>query len=110
MLVDHTDPGGHCLAGTGEGHRLAVDEDLPLVGLVEPVQDVHEGGLAGTVLAQESVDLTGFHGDVDVVVGHERSEDLRDPTELQLHVCSLPSGLTPGEDELKYRASRLPAH
>ena len=40
--------------------RLAVDEHLALVGRVQAVQDVHEGGLAGTVLAEQAVDLTGF--------------------------------------------------
>ena len=38
-------------------HRLAVDQDLALVGLVEPVEDVHQGGLAGAVLAEQRVDL-----------------------------------------------------
>ena len=79
VLVDHADPGGHGVARPGEGHGLAVDEDLALVRPVQAVQDVHEGGLAGAVLAQQGVDLTGLDGEVDVVVGHERPEGLRDP-------------------------------
>jgi len=32
-------------------NRLSLDEDLALVGLVEPVEDVHQRRLAGPVLA-----------------------------------------------------------
>ena len=53
--------------------------------LVEAVEDVHERGLARAVLAQEGVDLAGLDGQVDVVVGHERPEGLRDPAQLKLH-------------------------
>src|SRR5256885_6866051 len=35
----------------------------------EPVKDVHQGGLAGAVLADQRVDLTVLDAEVDVVVG-----------------------------------------
>jgi hypothetical protein len=35
---------------------------------VQPVQDVHQGRLARAVLAEEAVDLPGFHNEIDVVV------------------------------------------
>jgi hypothetical protein len=39
------------------GDRLAVDEDLTVVRLVDAVDDVHERRLAGAVLSQEGVHL-----------------------------------------------------
>ena len=38
---------------------LAVQQDLALVRRGQPVQDVHQGGLAGAVLAEQGVDLAG---------------------------------------------------
>ena len=73
MLVDHPDAGAHRVAGAGEGDRLAVDQDLALVGLVEPVEHVHQRALAGAVLAQQGVDLAGLDDEVDRVVGGECS-------------------------------------
>ena len=57
VLVDHADAGGHRVAGPGERHGRVVDEDLALVGVVQPVEDVHQRGLAGAVLAEQRVDL-----------------------------------------------------
>jgi len=67
--------------GTRAG--LVVDEDLALVGLVEPVEDVHQGRLAGAVLAQQRVHLAGLDGDVDVVVGHQVAEALGDAAQFE---------------------------
>ena len=59
----------------GEVDRLALHEDLALVRLVEPVEDVHQRRLAGAVLAEQRVDLALAHVEVDVVVG----DDAREP-------------------------------
>ena len=69
--------------------RDAVEEDLALLRLVETVEDVHEGGFAGAVLAQEGVDLARLDGHIDVIVRRERPEALRDSTQLELHVLHL---------------------
>jgi len=45
------------VAGALERHGLAVDEDLPLVGGMHPVQDVHERGLARAILSQQGVNM-----------------------------------------------------
>ena len=45
-----------------EGDALPGDEDLARVGLVEPVQDVHQRRLAGAVLAEERVHLARARG------------------------------------------------
>jgi hypothetical protein len=85
VLVDHADPGGHGVAGTGELHRLAVHQDATLVGAQQAEQHVHQGGLAGAVLAQQGVDLAGLDHQVDAVVGGEGPEPLGDALELELH-------------------------
>ena len=69
MLVHHADAGGHGVAGAAEGDGFVVDEDFAVGGLVQPVQHVHQGGLAGPVFAEQAVDLAGFNHHVDVVVG-----------------------------------------
>ena len=45
--------------------RLAVEQDLALVRHREPVEDVHQGRLAGAVLAEQRVDLAGAEVEVD---------------------------------------------
>ena len=49
--------------------RLAVEQDLALVGHGQPVEDVHQGRLAGAVLAEQGVDLAGTQVEIDRVVG-----------------------------------------
>ena len=71
--------------GRAETRRLAVDQDLALVRLEEPVEDVHQRGLAGAVLAEQAVDLTRLDGQVDVVVGDERAEALGDAAQFEPH-------------------------
>ena len=69
VLVHHADSRVHGVARPGEVLDDIVEQDLALVGLIEAVQDVHEGGLSCAVLAKEAVDLTRFDREVDVVVG-----------------------------------------
>jgi hypothetical protein len=57
MLVDHTDA---CLDGvtrTRKVHLGTVNEDLALIGGVQAVEDVHQGGLASAVFAEQTVDF-----------------------------------------------------
>ncbi len=55
--------------GVGDGDGLAVEEDLPLGGLVRPGEHLDERGLAGAVLPEEAVDLAGEDLEVDAVDG-----------------------------------------
>ena len=68
--------------GFVDRHRLAVHEDLALVGVGQAVEDVHQGRLPGAVLAEQRVDLAGPHVEVDVVVGEHAGIALRDPAHL----------------------------
>ena len=47
--------------GECELDLLAVEQDLALVRLQQPVQDVHQGRLAGAVLAEQGVHLARGH-------------------------------------------------
>ena len=88
VLVDHADAGRDRITGPVELDRLAVDQDLALVRRVEAVQDVHEGGLAGAVLAEQAEDLAGLHDEVDPLVGDDAGEALGDPPQLELHAVA----------------------
>ena len=85
VLVDHPDAGGDRVAGAGEVLDHVVELDLALVGLVEAVQDVHQRGLAGAVLAEKTVDLAWFDSQRDPVVRYEGSEAFGDVAEDELH-------------------------
>ena len=85
VLVHHADPGLDRVARSVEVDRATVDQQLTLVRRVQAVEHVHQRALAGTVLAEERVDLTRLDREVDVVVGHQGPEPLGDPLELQSH-------------------------
>ena len=95
VLVHHADAGGHRVAGAGEVLDDVVEQDLALVGLVQPVEHVHQRRLAGAVLTEQGVDLAGLHGEVDVVVRDQRAEPLGDATKFKLHAVH-PSYSRPG--------------
>jgi hypothetical protein len=83
VLVHHADAGLDRVLGGRDPHRLAVHPDLAGVGLVEPVEDVHQRRLARPVLAQQGVHLAGCELEVDRVVGHQAAEALGDSAQFQ---------------------------
>ena len=82
MLVHHTDAERDGLLRVIDGNFLSVDEDLSGSRPVHAVQYVHERRLAGTILAEDRVDLALVHGQVDVVIRSEVSELLHDVLHL----------------------------
>ncbi len=62
---------------------LPGDEDLARIGLVEPVEDVHERRLPGAVLAEERMHLAAREIEAHVVVGEHARELLHDPAHLE---------------------------
>ena len=62
---------------------LAVDQDLALVRPGQAVEDVHQGRLAGAVLAEQGVDLARADVEVDVVVRDDARVALGDPAHLE---------------------------
>ena len=83
MLVHHADPAADGVVRPVDLDQPAVEEDLTLVRHRHAVEDVHQGGLAGTVLTQQCVDLAGSHIERDVVVGDDSRVALRDPAHLE---------------------------
>ena len=82
VLVHHADAGDERVPRRVEYDPLAVEEDLPVVRAVEPGEDVRERRLAGAVLAEERVHLTLGRLEVDIVIGDNAREPLRDVPEL----------------------------
>ncbi len=85
VLVHHADARGHRVARAAELHRLVVDQDLPLGGLVEPVEHVHQCGFAGAILAEQAVDLPVIDHQVYALVGIEGTEGLGDSPQFEFH-------------------------
>ena len=69
VLVDHADAAADGVAGVVQVDDLAVDQDLALVGLVQPEQHLDQRALAGAVLAEQPEDLAPPQLDRHVVVG-----------------------------------------
>ena len=84
VLVDHAD-------AAGDRIRRSVDLDgrrrragsRRSSGRRQPVQDVHQGRLAGAVLAEQGVDLAGPDVEVDPVVRDDAGIALGDPAHLE---------------------------
>jgi hypothetical protein len=66
-----------------DGCRAAVEDDFAAVGANQPIDDVHEGRLAGPVFSQKRVDLAPFDDQVHIVIRPEVSEGLDDPAKFQ---------------------------
>ena len=62
-----------------ERHLLAADDDRAAVGGVDAGEHLHERRLAGAVLADEAMDLTGAQGQVETVQHGVAEEALRHP-------------------------------
>ena len=81
VLVDHADAGLDGVRRARERDGGAVELDGPLVGPLHPVEDLHEGGLAGAVLADDGVHGSAADAERDVLVGHDAREALGDPAQ-----------------------------
>ena len=82
VLEDHADAVLDRIGRAVQRHLLAADPDGPLVGALDPVEHLHERGLAGTVLADDGVHRPLRHAEGDVVVGDDTGEPLGDPLDL----------------------------
>ena len=78
MLVHHADAGGDRLHRRREGRRVAVDDDLTGIRLIDAGEDVHEGRFAGAVLAQQRMDFAGANFEIDVRIGDDAGKMLGD--------------------------------
>ena len=83
VLVHHADPQLDGIQRRLQLDFLAADVDLAFVRLHEPVDDLHQRGLARAVFAQDGMDLAGAHLKVDRVVGDDTGIPLGYPPQLQ---------------------------
>jgi hypothetical protein len=77
ILVDGRDPEAGGVARGGDRDRLAVEEELARVGVVDAGDRLHERRFAGAVVADERHHLARAHGEVDAVERLDRPEALR---------------------------------
>jgi hypothetical protein len=64
-----------------------VELDAPGVRADHPEENVHQGGLAGAVLAEETDDAPGRNDELDIAIGADRAERLRNAGHAE-HRCS----------------------
>ena len=83
LLVHHADTGVLGVAGRAKLHGAAGEREPALVGKVDAREDLHEGRLAGAVLADEGVHLAGSQREVDARQCTHAAETLRDTAELK---------------------------
>jgi hypothetical protein len=71
-----------CIGRVGDGAAPTVDRDAARVGRHEPDQHLHQGALAGTVLAEDPMDAAPLQRQFDVTARDDGSESLGDATQL----------------------------
>ena len=72
MLVHHADAEAERIGRIADVNGLAVDGDVALVGGVGAEQDIHQGGLAGAVFAEQPQYVARFQRQVDAGAGLAR--------------------------------------
>ena len=83
LLVDGGDTEPEGGLRVGQPDLFAAPADLPLVRLVCTGQHLDQGGLAGTVLAQQTVHLSRGDIEIDAVQRADTGEALDDAVHLQ---------------------------
>ena len=78
FLVDDRDAGALGVLNAGEANRRALDPDLAVIVDVHAGEDLHQGRLAGAVLAHEGVDLAAPQVEVDVAQSRHAGEGFGD--------------------------------
>jgi len=83
LLVDDGDALELSVPGSLDLEGLALEHDLSLGPGIGPAQDLHERGLARSVLSHEGHDLTGKRAEIDAVQGADPRELLGDSPHLE---------------------------
>ena len=82
VLMDHADAQRKRVLGRADRDLLAVDKDLPLVGVVDARNHVHQRGLATAVFAEDGENFPRSYGKVDPVIGNHLAEPLGDVSQF----------------------------
>src|SRR5205814_9195755 len=78
MLMHHTDAAPDRLVRAADPHRLAAHQNFARVLMVQTIDDIHQGGLAGAVLAQQRQHLAAVQLQADISIGDDTWEGLGD--------------------------------
>ena len=81
--MDHPDVAGDGIVWAVDLNLLAVEQDFTFVGLVEAVEDLHQGALACTILPEQGVNLAGFHIEIDLIVRQHAGKAFGDAAHLE---------------------------
>ncbi|CAG4918874.1 unnamed protein product [Acidocella sp. C78] len=96
ILIDRLDPGIARIARRAERHLLAAEPDRAGIGPVHAGNHLHQGGLAGPVVANHAEHLAGGHFERHAAQHLDRAEPLVDAAHLEgghAHaVISVPTG------------------
>ena len=57
MLVNHADAGSHGVAGAFEGLNFVVEQNLPLISLIQAIEHVHKRRFASAIFTKQAVDF-----------------------------------------------------
>jgi len=83
VLVDHADAGGDRLARAVTGEQAPLEHDPAGIWPAHAEQHLHQGALAGSILAEQTDDAALRHREIDGAVGANRSIALHDSLHLQ---------------------------
>ena len=78
FLVHHADAQRDGILWTTDLDRLVIDQNRAGIHGMKSVQNLHQGALAGAVLAQQSMNFSRLDGEVDIAIGHHAGETLDD--------------------------------
>jgi hypothetical protein len=87
--VDHTNTRVHGIAWSRKGLLDSVQDDASFIWLIQAIEKIHQGGLAGTILTEKSMNLTRLHHKGNAVVGDNGTKALGDSLKFKLH-CPVP--------------------
>ncbi|MPM70252.1 hypothetical protein SDC9_117206 [bioreactor metagenome] len=99
MLVNHPNAVPDGVVGGEDVHGRSLEVNPALVGLVQAVEYIHQGGFPRAVFSEETVNLPPADGEGDLVVGHHAGEkfaDLFKPKDF-VH-CSAPPSCQSSRD------------
>src|SRR5260370_17408130 len=71
VLVYHTNMQPDSIAWPRDVRNLPVDENLTTIRVNQSIEDIHQGRFAGSVFANQCMNLTLTHLEIDLIVANE---------------------------------------
>src|SRR5437660_3804004 len=78
MLVNHANPGPDRIRGRAPRSHCSIHQDLACIGRIHSVKDVHGGGLACAILANDRLNCSSLDTKVDALISGYSAETLAD--------------------------------